>query len=83
MVMAAWLVQGHVWGRTGARRASVVSINSWPSFGGCRLDGRDGVCPALLERIPLGTLTPLLLSPLRGRSSSRSSKSSSKGSQIR
>ena len=83
MVVAAELVWGEVWGRTGLRRTLVVSTNSWPSLGRRREGRRGGLCPALLERTPAGTLTPLLLSLLRGWSSGRSSQSSSEGSQIR
>lgn len=57
-MVAAWLVREQVWGRRGMRRTSVVYINSWPSLGGYRQGGRDGLCPALLERTPPGTLTP-------------------------
>lgn len=66
MVVAALLVRGQVWDRTGVRKTSVVSINSWPSLGRCRQGGRDGLCPALLERTPLGDTDPLLAVSTQG-----------------
>lgn len=56
---------GWHWDRAGAGRTprtpSVVSVSSGPSVGGCQ-GGRDGLCPALLGRLPPGMLTLVSLS---------------------